>query len=422
LDKMDVTQQVDSIVENLVRGIESRLEKRVEQAVGTFLEQKLASFDYEKKLNWLASVKLDGMIAGLEINRTNVEQRLDAVTDVLVNNISAECSRLSKDKILNHLQNIDVAHVMRELVTAEIGRRMDTVSFPEQSIPAQAINITGLQITGDNINGGIIQNFGSTGIDDRSSKVQMTLIDEGVVVENRMITLGLEVRGTTVLEGDLLIQGNVPPSSKFYTSIIDNAVAGVKNSMDSAFFGDYSSVIFDKIREEGLDLNRITLNGVEIITGNKLNYGIYDTNITRLGMVKDLQTTGETYLSEQLYVGKNKVGIGTIEPANSLTVWDQEVELGFGKRLKDTGWIGTPRNQDLILSANNQDNLTLATDGSVHVNKLTINKVSVTSSPGVPASDQPRGTVAFNENPAPGQPIGWVSLGGGAWSKFGTIN
>jgi len=419
---MDVTQQVDSIVENLVRGIESRLEKRVEQAVGTFLEQKLASFDYEKKLNWLASVKLDGMIAGLEINRTNVEQRLDAVTDVLVNNISAECSRLSKDKILNHLQNIDVAHVMRELVTAEIGRRMDTVSFPEQSIPAQAINITGLQITGDNINGGIIQNFGSTGIDDRSSKVQMTLIDEGVVVENRMITLGLEVRGTTVLEGDLLIQGNVPPSSKFYTSIIDNAVAGVKNSMDSAFFGDYSSVIFDKIREEGLDLNRITLNGVEIITGNKLNYGIYDTNITRLGMVKDLQTTGETYLSEQLYVGKNKVGIGTIEPANSLTVWDQEVELGFGKRLKDTGWIGTPRNQDLILSANNQDNLTLATDGSVHVNKLTINKVSVTSSPGVPASDQPRGTVAFNENPAPGQPIGWVSLGGGAWSKFGTIN
>lgn len=419
---MDVTQQVDSIVENLVRGIESRLEKRVESVVTSFLEQKLTNFDYEKKLNWLASVKLDGMIAGLEINRTNVEQRLDAVTDILVDNISAECSRLSKDKILNHLQNIDVSHVMRELVTAEIGRRMDTVNFPEQSISAKAINTTGLQITGDNINGGIIQNFGSTGIDDRSSKVQMTLIDEGVVVENRMITLGLEVRGTTVLEGDLLIQGNVPPSSKFYTSIINSAVAGVKESMDSAFFGDYSSVIFAKIKEEGLDLSRITLNGVEVITGNKLNYGIYDTNITRLGQVKDLQTTGETYLSDQLYVGKNKVGIGTIEPANSLTVWDQEVELGFGKRLKDTGWIGTPRNQDLILSANNQDNLTLATDGSVRVNKLTINKVSVTSSPGVPSSEQPRGTVAFNENPSPGQPIGWVSLGGGAWSKFGIIN
>jgi hypothetical protein len=362
------------------------------------------------------------MIAGLEINKTNVEQRLDAVTDVLVNNIGTECSRLSKDKILNHLQNIDVSHVMRELVTAEIGRRMDTVQFPPQSIPAAAINVSGLQITGDNITGGIIQNFGSTGIDDRSSQVQMTIMDEGVVVENRMITLGLEVKGTTVLEGDLLIQGNVPPSSKFYTSIIHNAVEGVKNSMDSAFFGDYSSVIFAKIREEGLDLSRITLTGVEIITGNKLNYGIYDTNITRLGMVKDLQTAGETYLSEQLYVGKNKVGIGTIEPANSLTIWDQEVELGFGKRLKDTGWIGTPRNQNLILSANNQDNLTLATDGSVQVKKLTINKVSVMSSPGVPSTEQPRGTVAFNENPSPGQPVGWVSLGSGAWSKFGIID
>jgi hypothetical protein len=362
------------------------------------------------------------LIAGLEINKTNVEQRLDAVTDVLVNNIGTECSRLSKDKILNHLQNIDVSHVMRELVTVEIGRRMDTAQFPPQSIPSAAINLSGLQITGDNITGGIIQNFGSTGIDDRSSQVQMTIMDAGVVVENRMITLGLEVKGTTVLEGDLLIQGNVPPSSKFYTSIIHNAVEGVKNSMDSAFFGDYSSVIFNKIREEGLDLSRITLNGVEIITGNKLNYGIYDTNITRLGMVKDLQTAGETYLSEQLYVGKNKVGIGTIEPANSLTVWDQEVELGFGKRLKDTGWIGTPRNQNLILSANNQDNLTLATDGSVQVKKLTINKVSVISSPGVPSIEQPRGTVAFNENPSPGQPVGWVSLGGAAWSKFGIID
>ena len=419
---MDVTQQVDSIVENLVRGIESRLEKRVEKAVTEFLEQKLDQYDYEKNLNWLASVKLDSMIAGLEINKTNIEQRLDAVTDVVVNNINAECSRLSKDKILNHLSNIDVNHVMRELVTAEIGRRMDTVQFPEQSIPAAAINVTGLSITGDNVSGGIIQNFGSTGIDDRSSRVQMTLIDEGVVVENRMITLGLEVRGTTVLEGDIVINGDVPPESKFYTSIIDNAIIGVKNSMDQEFFGDYSTVIFNKIREEGLDLNRITLNGVEIITGNKLNYGIYDTNITRLGMVKDLQTAGETYLSEHLYVGKNKVGIGTIEPANSLTVWDQEVELGFGKRLKDTGWIGTPRNQNLVLSANNQDNLTLCADGSVQVRQLTVNKVSIISSPSVPSGSQPKGTVAFNENPSPGQPIGWVSLGNGSWSKFGVIN
>jgi hypothetical protein len=155
--------------------------------------------------------------------------------------------------------------------------------------------------------------------------------------------------------------------------------------------------------------------------GNKLNYGIVDTNIQRVGQLKDLQTAGETLLSETLYVGKDKVGIGTIEPGHSLSVWDQEVEIGVGKRLKDTGWIGTPRNQNLIISANNQDNLVIAADGSVQVKQLTVNKISIISTPQVPSGIYPKATVAFNENPAPGQPIGWVSLGNGSWSKFGTI-
>jgi hypothetical protein len=419
---MDVTQQVDSIVENLVRGIETRLEARLEQSVTKFLQDKIESVDVENKLNWLASVKLDSMISQMEIDKTTVQGRVDAVTDTLVNGMEVELRRQAQERVRTHLHNsIDMPKLVRELIAAEIGNRIDSMEFPDSSISGTAINTATLHLTGDNISGGIIQNFSSTGIDDKSTQVQMTLLNEAVVIENRMVTLGLEVQGTTVLNGDIILNGNVPLESDFYTSIITGAVEGVKNSMDQEFFGDYSTVIFNKIKEEGLDLNRITLNGTEIITGNKLNYGITDTNITRLGLVNDLQTAGETYLSEQLYVSKNKVGIGTIEPGHSLTVWDQEVELGFGKRLKDTGWIGTPRNQNLIVSANNQDNLTINTDGSVSVKKLQINKVSLISVATTPNDAQPKGTVAFNENPAPGQPIGWVSLGGGSWAKFGTV-
>jgi hypothetical protein len=420
---MDVSQKVDSIVEDLVRGIESRLAGRVEQAVNDFLNTQLASYDYEAKINWLASLKLDTMISQLEINKSSVEKRLDAVADIVIKNVETECKTLATSHVRNRLFNeIDVNQVVRDLVSAEVIKRMTTTQFPEHSIPGSAINPSGLQLKGDNINGGIVQNFSSTGIEDKSTSVQMTLLDEAVVIENKIVALGLNIQGTTVLDGDIVINGDVPPHSKFYTSIIDNAVEGVKNSMDEAFFGDYSTVIFDKIKTEGLDLNRITLNGTEVIIGNKLNYGIVDTNITRLGTVKDLQTSGETYLSEHLYVGKDKVGIGTMEPGHSLTVWDQEVEIGFGKRLKDTGWIGTPRNQNLILSANNQDNLVIGADGSVQVNRLKVNKISIISSASVPTDVQPKATVAFNENPSPGQPIGWVSLGNGSWSSFGTIN
>ena len=69
---MDVSQQVDSIVENLVRGIETRLEARVEEAVGRFLQTALDGYDYESKLNWLASLKLDSMISQIEINKHSV--------------------------------------------------------------------------------------------------------------------------------------------------------------------------------------------------------------------------------------------------------------------------------------------------------------------------------------------------------------
>jgi hypothetical protein len=74
-----------------------------------------------------------------------------------------------------------------------------------------------------------------------------------------------------------------------------------------------------------------------------------------------------------------------------------------------------------VLSANNQDNIVLKQDGSVAVSKIQVNKIHITSSTGTPSGNEPRGTVAFNENPAPGQPIGWVSLGNGSWSRFGTV-
>jgi hypothetical protein len=419
---MDVTAQVDSIVENLVRGIETRLEARLEQTVTAFLQSKLDTVDVDKKLNWLASVKLDNLIGALSIDQSTVQQRVEAVTDTVVNGIEAECRKTSLERIRHRINNeMDINKLVKEVLSSELESKITQLNFPEKSIPAEAIEFKGLQLTGDNITGGIIKNFGSLGIQDLSKDVQLTLLDEAVVIENNVVTLGLQVKGTTVLEGDVVINGNVPPESQFYSSLISNAVDGVKNSMNQEFFGDYATVIFDRIRQEGLDLNRITLNGTEVITGNKLNYGITDTNITRVGMVKDLQTAGETYLSEVLYVGKNRVGINTLEPANSLSVWDQEVELGMGKRSRDVGWIGTTRRQDFILSANNQDNLTLKQDGTVSVQRLQVNKINLISVASTPNNNEPRGTVAFNENPAPGQPIGWVSLGNGAWAKFGIV-
>ena len=198
-------------------------------------------------------------------------------------------------------------------------------------------------------------------------------------------------------------------------------MAATKQSLNTELFDGFSSTLFERIQENGLDLNKLTLNGTPVIEGSKLSYSVTDTNITRLGLVRDLQTAGEALLSQTLYVGDKRVGINTLEPGHALSVWDQEVEIGFSKRERDVAWIGTPREQTVVLSANRKDNLVLNKDGTVSINELYIGQQQIGFSAGTPAHAATKGSVLFNSAPGPGQPAGWISLGGGAWSRFGTL-
>jgi hypothetical protein len=358
----------------------------------------------------------------MDVDQTRVQQRLDEVSDQVINNFETETRRLATEHVKSKLyQEVDVNHVVREIVLTEISKKLATFAFPKGSIPGDAVNPSGLRLSGNNIKGGIIQNFNSSGIQDKSTNVQMTLLDAGVVIENKIVSLGLEVKGQTVIEGDLHIKGDVPMDGSFFQRIIQNTVAATRETLNAELFESYNNDIFERIRENGLDVSKISLNGSAVIDGPKLNPGITDTNITKLGLVRDLQTTGEALLSQTLYVGNRRIGINTLEPGHALSIWDEEVEIGFGKRQRDVAWFGTPREQSLLLGANKKDNLVLNPDGSVSVQKLYIRQIEVGISDGTPKDSAAKGAIRFNSNPVPGGPAGWISLGGGAWSRFGTL-
>ena len=120
-------------------------------------------------------------------------------------------------------------------------------------------------------------------------------------------------------------------------------------------------------------------------------------------------------------VVNGRVGINTRDPQHALSVWDQEVEIGFTKRQRDVGMLGTPREQSLILSANRHDNLVLNHDGSITVNRFFLRGTEIGVVDATPSTAAPRGSVMFNGNPTPGSPAGWISLGDGAWTRFGTL-
>ena len=420
---MDISQQVDTIVEGLVRQIQAKLDSQVETIITSKLESALAAIDFEKKLNWLASVKLDSLIAGMDIDKTVVMNRISQVSDTVVEGITTEARTMALTSVRNRMfSDIDTTKIIREAAADEIRKNLQTYVFPARSIPSVAIDTDGLKINGNNMVGGVVTNFSSTGIEDKSSKVQMTILDEAVVIENSMVAMGLNVKGTTVLEGDLIINGKVPERSEFFKKLVTDISTATRESLSTEMFEGFSNIIFDNIRKEGLDLDRITIGGTEVIKGNQLNYGITDSNLKKIGILDDLQVSGDTLLAQTLAVMKNRVGVNTKDPGHALSVWDQEVEIGFGKRERDVAWINTPRGQKIIIGVGKNDNIVVDDEGQVQVKSIDIGSVKHTSSDTVPDYNAPLGVIAWNSRPAPGSSIGWVSLGNGSWSRFGIIN
>jgi hypothetical protein len=322
-------------------------------------------------------------------------------------------------EISKHLANININSLVNDIVESKLENIIKLHSFPKHSIDHSSINFKGFNFTGDQIQGGIIKNFSSIGIDDRANNIQLTLMDKGSVFEGTVFAPAALIKGSLTVEGDLVVLGDIDSNSPAANTLANMAVEKIK--ADTELLELHSDAMLASIGQKGIDLKRITQDGREIVNGNQLGYQITDSNLQRVGMLRDLQTQGEALLSDTLYVTGKRVGINTIEPSATFVIWDQEVEMIITKRSQDVGYIGTPRNQNLVLGANNKHNLTLDQDGSVEIENLRVGNTPMSSASVIPNYNAITGTIVWNESPAVGGPIGWVCLGGSSWAKFGII-
>lgn len=416
-----MSDQVDGIIKNLLEDIQKQLNSRVEQTVTEQVKKILASYDFESKINLLTSLKLDNKISGVTVRPIDIEARINDSADRVITDITTQARKQISADVARKIDSIDFNSSITNAVAQRIEARLVEFEFPEESMSWKAIKQKEVRITGDNISGGIVQNFSSTGIDDRATSIAVTVLDEHTIIENNLIAASSNIKGTLVVEGDLIVRGIIPTDTAAFRDIVQNAQSSVLAKIDQNLFAGYTNLIFEKMQRDGIDLNRITVNGEEIISGNRIGNRIVESNLQRLGLVKDLQTQGESLLSETLYVSNKRVGINTIEPGHALSVWDQEVEIVAAKRTQNTGMFGTVRQQEFVLSSNNKNNIVCRTDGSVVVQLLQVGDVPMSSSSRIPASSQPKGTILWNSDPDIGKPIGWVSLGNARWAEFGQI-
>ena len=421
---MDIDQHVNQIVQNLVAEITTKVQQQAAAAVESKIAEVLAAIDTNTMLSERLSQKIDERLAKLPIDAKTIESELSIRVNDLATNLATQVQsnsiQLANDTIQQQVNAINFQELCQSaLITAIQSNRF---SFPEASVPGVAVDVDTLRLSGENIVGGIVKSFGSTGIDDKATACQLSIFDDVTVVENNLLIKDLTVKGTATIEGDLVVTGRVPEDSGMFVNLVDSVSLRVKNGLNHDVFSGFSDLVFNQIRENGLDLNKITLNGTEVVSGGNLSNNITFSNLQRVGTLSELRVGGESLLSQTLYTTNKRVGVNTVEPAHALSVWDQEIEFGFSKRETNVAVFETPRNQRLVISTNGKNNLVLMPEGGVVVDKITIGATTLSSASVPPNYDAPHGVIVFNSSPTIGGPLGWVSLGGARWANFGFID
>ena len=419
---MDFSAHIEKIVESLVSDITSNVLLRVDSVISSAINNRLAAYDFTTHVQEAATAAFEKKVSEYNLDPKKLENR---VVDKIRETISAaqeNTQNLVEEKVRESLADVDFQKAITDSMSILVADKLAAMEFPPNSINVDAIKLSDLHISGSQVNGGIIENFSSTGIDDRASQVALTILDESTVVENNLLTKDLTVQGSMTINGDFVVNGQVPTDTEFFRTLVSQSSAQTIGLMDQNLFDSYNRQIFDTIKNDGLDLSKIKLNGSDVVRDNSLGITIINSNLQTLGELKELKVSGESIMAQTLYVTPKRVGINTIEPSAALSVWDDEIEITAKKKSRDVGFIGTPRQQKIIVGANNKDNLVCHEDGSVQVDQLKIGPFKFTSSSTPPNYVSERCHVVWNSNPNPGGPLGWICLGSSNWANFGIID
>lgn len=420
----------ESIAAELATSIITDLTAQVQKQVSTTVSEELSKVDVNQMVLDLSAKMAESFSKGVKdqiLSGVEAQAKKIDVSDMiqvavnghvaeLLGQVSAQVQKQVTADVARKMADFDTRQMVKEYVDLTLSGSMDKLNFADWSIPGTAIDPTNLRISGDNISAGTIKLFNSTGIQDTASNTQMTILDEATVIENKLVVAEAEIKGNLIVDGDIILAGEIPCDSQFYKDVVEHSAGLLKMSMDADFFAQYADQVFKQIKTTGIDLSQLTLDGSIILKGNQLGHTVTDTNIQKLGELRTLTVNGETNIGKSLFVRNNRIGINTEEPSGALAVWDEECEFSVRKLQKNTLVLGSIRQQSVVLSANSKENITLETDGSVSIQKLNVGDVSMTSLATIPTYDAKKGIIVFNSDPEVGKPAFWTSLGNARWA------
>jgi hypothetical protein len=419
-------QQLAQIVEQEIRN-EARLQ--VQQAVGQTewledLEQQIIAFVQDRITARFSNIgTLPDLVATVEqkvgdmfangfvpeldayVDQDKIRQTVDLAVERFVeqtiNNLSIDPQWIAKIETLIAQRTED--RIRANLRDIDLGTKIAQVVLENRQQLADAIK----------------RDFRTAGIVDQARSTQLTVMDDVVVIERETVTHDLTVEHDAVIKGDVLIKGSVGIQGRINT---DNQTwQDLSKQVGDVTYDrikkDFANELIDTVIQStkaNIDIENITVDGEQLISGNTLGSGITRSGIKKVGTLEDLEVAGTTHLANTLTAQKNRVGINTQEPDSALSVWDEETNIAMGKYSKNSSFIGSNRKQNLVIGVNRQNHIEVDSDGMVTVQQLRIARNRLSWSTEVPGYSGTKGDIVFNTNANDGV-FAWICLGAFRW-------
>lgn len=344
----------------------------------------------------------NGNIPGLaqfvdnDVIKTAVDQEVERITQSAVNEIFQD------PKWVEKIETVVGQTVVRRTV-ATIGS-IDIATIIHQRVDE---NMKQLRID-------LLNSFSSTGIDDKATACQLTIMDETTVVENTLTARAANfVESVTVK--NLAVTGSINTDNHSWNTLAADISAKTLAQLDQDWKDKLIARVADAIKTDGIDFADVKVDGYPLVSGAELARTVTQSNLRKVGRLQDLIVDGETSLNETVVVVKKRMGINTEQPDAALNVWDEEVSISVGKYKNQEAYFGTNRDQALNIGINKIPHIVIGTDGITNIKKLRVAQYMIGHGTAVPGYAGTKGDIVFNVNPVPNSAFAWVCLGAHNW-------
>jgi len=380
-----INVQIEKTIKEYLDGEELRkhIREQVDAAIGSVIE-RIASKIYVDV-----------------VNENQIAQHIESIVKI---ETSQTIQGISLTKVRDEISKVSVKDLIEKQVSKEIKVKVEKCDFPDASIPISSLKWEKGCLNGTFIDDGMISNFSSTGIDDKSNNVQLTILDDHVVVENNFTAYNVTA-AESINTKDLSLTGAL----EIGTEIIDNGA-----------LTQFVQTHFEIKIEEALESYKpLFKDGVTVINENRILPNVVESNLKKLGNLQELTVLGDTSLSGTVYINVNgKVGINTDAPRGSLSVYDQDAEVSFVRSGRRTMFIGSTTPTGIEFGTNSKSQMSFHEDHIDINSAINIMGLKFSVSSNIPEHSGTLNEIVFVSSAGQGQPLLYICKGGNRWSSL----